>query len=169
MPDHPRSTPKPARPALRAQCILLCLLSLILCGCYSHHEYSWPEVSVSGPGWIAYNGQTAWKPTPRVPELAGDLFLSMNTNGQTFMEFSKTLPFLTAEIDDWHWQINIPSQKQVYSGRLPPPSHFAFLQLPALLRHEAPASPWQFTGGIANWQITNPQTGESLSGFLNLP
>jgi hypothetical protein len=148
---------------------LTCLFLLALCGCYSHRAYTWSPVALSGPGWSAYNGQTLWKPTPRVPELAGDVFVALNTNGQAFLQFSKTLPFLTAQMDARHWQVTIPSQKQIYSGRPPLPGHFAWLQIPALLRHQAPSAPWILTGGLDNWEIQNPATGESLSGYLNQP
>jgi hypothetical protein len=126
-------------------------------------------VAVSGAGWTAYTGQGVWKPMPQVPELAGDVFVALNTNGEAFIQFSKTLPFLTAQLDEHHWEVNIPSQKKVYSGGRHLPSHFAWIQLPALLRQEPPTRPWLFTGDENHWQIENPKTGETLSGYLNPP
>lgn len=146
------------------------LLTLALtAGCYSHHVYSFPKVMVSGPGWTMYNGQVIWKATASVPELAGDLFVAVNTNGQAVMQFSKTLPFLTAQMDNSHWQVNIPSQGKNYSGGYPLPSHFGWLQIPALLRHQSLTSPWTLTGSLDSWEIRNAATGEYLRGYFSLP
>jgi len=152
----------------RTAALALALMVGACTGCISHHQYSWPTVMV-GPGWTTYNGQVIWKPNPRIPELAGDLFVAINTNGNAMMQFSKTVPMVTAEMDLTRWQIDIPSQKQTYSGRNPPPSHFAWLQIPALLKGEALTSPWIETGGLGSWEISNRGTGEYLRGYFNLP
>jgi hypothetical protein len=149
-------------------CLALALALVVSTGCYSHRQYSWPTVMV-GPGWTTYNGQVIWKPNPRIPELAGDLFVAVNTNGNAMMQFSKTVPMITAELDLTRWQINVPSQKQTYSGGYPLPSRFAWLQIPAVLKGQALMAPWQNTGGLGSWEISNPGTGEYLRGYFNLP
>ena len=159
----------PLFPPIQLLSFFASLLLFALCGCYSHTEYTWTPTNISGPGWASYNGQAVWKPTPRVPELTGDVFVAVNTNGNAFIQFSKTLPFLTAQLGLLRWQVSIPSQKQVYSGGYPLPSHFAWLQLPGLLEGLPSTSPWVVTGSAASWQINNPNSGESLSGYLNAP
>lgn len=144
---------------------------MLLCsGCYSHRVYSWNPVTLTGPGWVSFHGQALWKPTPRVPELAGDVFAAVNTNsGSAFIQFSKTLPFLTAQLNTLRWEVDIPSQSKTYSGGYPLPSHFAWLQLPAVLQGQSLTRPWMETGDFLNWEIRNPNTGESLRGYFNLP
>jgi len=145
------------------------LAALCLTGCYSNHSYSWEPFSPNGPGWSSYEGQAIWKPTPSVPELTGDVFLSVNTNGSAFVQFAKTVPILTAQIQSNIWEVQISSPGRTYSGELPLPNRFGWLQLPGVALSQAPPSPWTLTGDISTFEIHNPETGEDLRGYFNSP
>jgi hypothetical protein len=148
----------------------LLLLALVsLCGCYSHKGYSWPPDDLSKPGWRVWNGQAVWKPRKSIPELAGDVMVAVNTNGSAIVQFSKTLPFATARLDGRRWQIEFPGGNRLYSGHYPLPSHFAWLQLPAVAEGLPVSNPWVETGNLDQWQIVNSRAGETLRGYLSTP
>ena len=54
-----------------------------------------PPADFSLPGWQAHQGQAVWKPSKKRPELAGDLLLATNANGNYVIQFSK-IPFTLA-------------------------------------------------------------------------
>jgi hypothetical protein len=146
----------------------LFLLGLVcLCGCYGHREFSWPSYDLSQPGWRVWNGQAVWKPGQSLPELAGDVMVAVNANGNAIIQFSKTLPFATARLDGRRWQIEFPAGNRRYSGLYPLPSHFAWLQLPGLVQGMPPTKHWAEQGNLDQWQIVNRGSGESLRGFLS--
>ncbi|HUD47290.1 MAG TPA: hypothetical protein VMR33_10690 [Candidatus Baltobacteraceae bacterium] len=142
---------------------------LSLCGCYSHRGYSWSPSDLSKPGWRIWNGQAVWKPGKSIPELAGDVMVAVNSNGNAIVQFSKTIPFATARLDRLRWQIEFPAGNRLYSGRYPLPSHFAWLQLPALAEGMPLSKPWAETGTLDQWQIVNGGAGETLRGYLSAP
>jgi hypothetical protein len=149
---------------------LLSLIALLfLSGCYSHTGYSWPPFDLSQPGWQVWNGQAVWKPRKSVPELAGDVMVAVNTNGDAFVQFSKTLPFATARLDGRRWQVDFPAGNRLYSGRYPLPSHFAWLQLPALAEGLPVSRPWIESGNLDQWRISNRDASETLRGYLSPP
>jgi hypothetical protein len=148
----------------------LSLLALVfLCGCYSHRGYSWPSYDLSKPGWRVWNGQAIWQPEKSIPELAGDVMVAVNTNGNAIVQFSKTLPFATARLDGRRWQIEFPAGNRLYSGQYPLPAHFAWLQLPAVAEGMPPSTPWVEEGNLDQWQIVNRGAGETLRGYLSAP
>jgi len=149
---------------MRSFLLLLCLVCL--CGCYSHTRYSWPSFDLAQPGWRIWNGQAVWRARKSIPELTGDVMVAVNTNGSAIVQFSKTLPFATARLDGRRWQIEFPAGNRLYSGRYPLPSHFAWLQLPALAAGRAPSKPWIETGSLDEWRIVNPEAAETLGGYL---
>lgn len=138
-----------------------------LCGCYSHSPYSWDPFDLSKPGWRVWNGQAVRQPRKSIPDLAGDVMVAVNTNGDAIVQFSKTLPFATARLDGSRWQIEFPGGDRVYAGRYPLPAHFAWLQLPALAEGAPPSKPWTENGNLDQWQIVNRGAGETLRGYLS--
>jgi hypothetical protein len=108
-----------------------------------------------------------WQPRKSIPELAGDVMVAINTNGNAIVQFSKTLPFATARLDGQRWQIEFPAGSRLYSGHYPLPSHFAWLQLPALAEEMQVSRPWMEEGTLDHWQIVNRGAGETLRGYLN--
>ena len=126
----------------------------------------WPPISLSEPGWKIFNGQAVWHPRPKAPELSGDVILALHTNGNAFVQFSKTLPFATARLDPNRWQIEFPSEGKKYSGRNPPVNYFVWPQLPWVLSNSNPPAPWKKTGDTHHWTLKNPRTGETLQGYF---
>jgi hypothetical protein len=127
-----------------------------------------PPADFSRPGWQVHEGQAVWRPTRKRPELAGDLLLATNTEGDFFIRFAKT-PFTlaTAREQAGAWQIDFGGGMHVFSGHGSPPRRFAWFQLPGALDGRKPPPPWKFTAlPDDSWRLENPHTGESLEGYL---
>ena len=144
--------------------ILLGLTLLGLAGCRA--ACPWPAALLAGPGWKIWQGQAVWRPVRRMPELAGDVMVAVNTNGEAFVQFSKTVPFAVARLEGEEWRVEFPVEGRVYCGHRPLPRHFAWLQLPAVVSGGALSDSWRAEGERANWRLENPRTGETLSGYL---
>ena len=72
------------------------LLLLLCAGCATPPL---PPADFSAPGWRVQQGQAVWKPSSSRPELAGDLLLATNVNGNFFVQFSKMpFPLATAQV-----------------------------------------------------------------------
>jgi hypothetical protein len=102
-----------------------------------------------------------------IPELAGDVMVAVNTNGNAIVQFSKTIPFATARLEGRRWEIQFPAGNRLYSGKYRLPSHFAWFQLPALVEGIPPSKPWVQKGTLDKWEIVNPRAGETLRGYLS--
>ncbi len=127
-----------------------------------------PPADFSSPGWKVQQGQAVWKPSKKRPELAGDLLLATNANGNDVVQFSKT-PFslASAQVADGAWQIEFGGGRYLWRGRGAPPARFIWFQLPRALNGVEPPRPWKFTlqaGG--SWRLENTRTGEFLEGTL---
>ena len=125
-------------------------------------------VNFSEPGWRVQPGQAVWRPDKNRDELVGDLLLATNTNGNRFVQFSKS-PFLlaTAQTDGSAWQIAFGDTRYFWHGHGQPPARFVWFQLPSALAGGKLEPDWIFhrTAG-ANWRLENSATGESLEGEL---
>lgn len=145
---------------------VLSALMLILCaGCRTGQTL--PPADFSAPGWRVQQGQAVWKPSSNRPELAGDLLLATNVNGDFFIQFSKIpFPLATAQASGGQWQIQFGADEYSWHGRGEPPGRFGWFQLPgALLRDAIPGGNWRFTRVETNsWRLENPHTGETLEG-----
>src|SRR6185437_11414160 len=65
-------------------------LSLALLFCVSCRTANpLPPADVSAPGWLVQQGQAIWHPPGHRPELAGDLLLATNVNGNFFIQLTK--------------------------------------------------------------------------------
>jgi hypothetical protein len=127
-----------------------------------------PPADFSSPGWKLRQGQALWKPSKSRPELAGDLLLATNANGDCVIQFSK-IPFTlaTAQVADGAWQIEFGAGRFLFRGRGPPPARFAWFQLPRALATTQPGRPWKFTRRAdGSWRLENARTGEILEGVF---
>jgi hypothetical protein len=125
-----------------------------------------PPTDFSAPGWRVRQGQAVWKPSQSRPELAGDLLLAVNTNGNFVIQFTKT-PFAlaSAEVVDGRWQIEFGTGQHSWRGPGAPPNRFIWFQVPGALTGKSAAAPWKFTGRAEDsWRLENPGTEESLEG-----
>jgi hypothetical protein len=160
---HSEMTPQTSRGTLPAVALLL-LLVLTFLGCRTAPPL--PPADISTPNWRLQQGQAVWKPTRSRPELAGELLLATRTNGDFFVQFSKT-PFnlATAQMMDGQWQIEFGNGERRWTGRGKPPSRFAWFQLPHAIAGEELNRNWRFTRiQPDSWRLENPRTGESLEG-----
>lgn len=150
------------RAALRTAALLL--LAIAFCGCRTGPPL--PPADLSAPGWRLQQGQAVWKPTRSRPELAGELLFATKTNGEFFVQFSKT-PFTlaTAQVVNGQWQIEFGNNQRRWAGSGEPPARFAWFQLPHALVGEPLKRNWRFTRATSDsWRLENPRTGESLEG-----
>jgi hypothetical protein len=125
-----------------------------------------PPADFSAPGWHVQQGQAVWKPSSNRPELAGDLLLATNADGNFFIQFSKIpFPLATAQVSGDQWQIEFGSNEYSWHGHGTPPNRFGWLQLPRALLDTNIGGNWKFTHVENNsWRLENPQTGETLEG-----
>jgi hypothetical protein len=152
------------RESIHFRCALLLLSGCLVAGCGTARPL--PPADVSAPGWQLQQGQAVWKPTRSRPELAGDLLLATNANGDFFVQFSKT-PFTlaTAQGINGQWQIEFGNGDRRWNGRGKPPARFAWFQLPRALEDKALDKNWRLTHTAADtWRLDNARTGESLEG-----
>jgi hypothetical protein len=144
-----------------------CALGFLLCvSCRTGAPL--PPADFSAPGWSLRQGQAVWKPLKDRPELAGDLLLAVNTNGNYVVQFTKT-PFAlaSAEVSDGRWRIDFGSGQHVWGGRGVPPGRFVWFQLAPALAGQAPGAPWTFAQHTDHsWRLENARTGESLEGVF---
>ncbi|HEY1661525.1 MAG TPA: hypothetical protein VGI03_03835 [Verrucomicrobiae bacterium] len=121
--------------------------------------------NLSAPGWTVQQGQALWKPTASRPQIAGDLLMATNTDGDCFIQFTKT-PFTiaTAQISGTHWQLTFGNDQHSWRGTGAPMTRFVWLQLPRAFAGEPVAVNWRFHPDTNGWRFNNLQTGESLEG-----
>lgn len=127
---------------------------------------SLPPADFSAPGWKLCQGQAVWKPSKSRPELAGDLLLAVNTNGNDVVQFSKP-PFAlaSAQVANGRWQIEFGAGQHSWRGRGTPPARFVWFQLVRILAETPADAPWKFTRRPdRSWRLENSVTGEFLEG-----
>ena len=145
-------------------CIFFALLLIFSAGCRT--ASSLPPADFLAPGWRVQQGQAVWKPSSSRPEVAGDLLLATNVNGNFFVQFSKIpFPLATTQVSDGQWQIEFGADKFSWHGHGAPPNRFGWFQLPRALRDANLGGNWQFTRVETNsWRLENSHTGETLEG-----
>lgn len=125
-----------------------------------------PPADFSSPGWRLRQGQAVWKPPGSRPELAGDLLLAVNTNGNYVVQFTKT-PFTlaSAQVADGRWRIYFGAGQHSWGGQGAPPARFVWFQLARVLAGSPAEAPWKFTPSADHsWRLENLGTGEFLEG-----
>src|SRR5476651_2782659 len=111
---------------------VLLLLAAVVTGCRTTPPL--PPADFSAPGWRVQQGQAIWKPSSSRPELAGDLLLATNVNGNFFIQFSKIpFPMATAQISGDQWQIEFGASEFSWRGHGALPNRFSWFQLPRAL------------------------------------
>jgi hypothetical protein len=136
----------------------------IICGCKTSAPL--PPQNLSAPGWTVLRGQAVWKPPHNRPEIAGDLVMATNANGNFFIAFQKT-PFVlaTAQVEDQQWEIRFGDDKYAWRGGGVPPDKFIWFQLPRVMLDKNATDDWKFDRESGNlWRLQNPNTGEALEG-----
>jgi hypothetical protein len=145
---------------------LALLLAVVVAGCRTAPPL--PPADFSAPGWRVQQGQAVWKPSSSRTELAGDLLLATNANGNFFVQFSKMpFPLATAQISGDQWQIEFGADKYSWQGRGTPPDRFAWFQLPHALLGQNMNGNWQFKSLTTNsWRLENSAHRRKFGGRI---
>jgi hypothetical protein len=144
----------------------LILVLALGAGCGSPIRFA--PVNLSQPGWRTQQGQAVWKPPGSRPEMAGDLLLATNLNGDFFIQFSK-VPFTVATAEDLggNWQIQFGDHQYHRSGHGLPSERFAWFELPRALAGLNPGPRWKFAREAdGQWRLENARSGERLEGRI---
>ncbi|HEX7861655.1 MAG TPA: hypothetical protein VF773_15065 [Verrucomicrobiae bacterium] len=145
--------------------LLFCAV-LFCTGCVSNRPL--PPFDTSAPGWSVRQGQALWRPDEDKPEIVGDVVLSTHPDAGTFVQFSKTVPILSARLAPSAWEFNAIAQQKVYSGRGSPPDRIAWLQALLVLEGAEAASRWTVARPSDKYLLLeNSHTGERLELRLN--
>jgi len=147
---------------------LLTLVVLILAtaGCQTLPPL--PAANLSEPGWNVRQGQAIWRNRRDSPEIAGEVLLATQTNGTTFIQFTKTpFPLVIARRTLDAWQIEIPTENKRYTGRGGPPRRMIWFLLAQVLSGQPAPANWSWRQNPDNWRLENKKTGESLEGFFS--
>jgi hypothetical protein len=127
-----------------------------------------PPADLSTPGWRVQQGQAIWKPPGNRSEIAGNLLLATNANGNFFVQLTKDpFPVVTAENIDGRWQIEFGASEHSWRGRGEPPRRFIWFQLSRALLGERIAGNSHFETVTTNsWRLENSRSGEILEGWF---
>jgi hypothetical protein len=156
--------PRVRRAGFQPGVLPLFLTAVLAAGCRTASPL--PPADFTAPGWRVQQGQAVWKPSFGRPELAGDLLLATNANGNFFVQFAKVpFPLATAQVSGGQWRIEFGADRFSWQGRGTPPDRFAWFQLPRALLGTNTAAGWKFTHpASSSWRLENPRTGETLEG-----
>src|SRR5512135_1163934 len=81
-----------------------------------------PPADLKKPGWTVHQGQAVWRMQHGSREVAGDILIATRSDGEAFIQFSKTpFPLVIAQENAHQWQADIPPQNKHYAGRGKPP------------------------------------------------
>jgi hypothetical protein len=121
--------------------------------------------NLSAAGWRVQQGQAVWRPTQNRREIAGDLIMATNTDGDCFIQFTKTpLTLATAQIAGGRWQLEFGNDQYSWRGSGGPPDRFVWFQLPRAFSGAPLRGDWHFQTSANGWQFDNLRTGEKLEG-----
>jgi hypothetical protein len=110
-------------------------------------------------------GQAVWQRAESKTELVGELLVAAHTNGDFFVQFTKT-PFVlaTAQVAGNRWQIDFASGRHTGQGTGKPPSRFVWFQVPCLLGSSNSNGDWQCSRTDDSWRLESRRGGERLEG-----
>ena len=147
---------------------LTCLSFLLaMTGCQTVPNL--PPLDLSEQGWTTRQGQAIWSANREAPEIAGEILVATNTDGRSFVQFTKTpLPFVVAETTRTGWQIHSAMNNRTYAGHGEPPGRVLWFHLPQCLAGSPPPRPWSWVAQPdGGWLLENQSNGEKLQGYLN--
>ena len=145
---------------------LLCFslfVVLTLVGCSTLSQRSLPPLDTSTPGWNTRQGQALWERSQDDPEIAGDVVISVHPQAGSFVQFSKTLPLLTARISPEGWEFHTIPENKRYSSGGKPPRRIVWLQLLQALEGREISERWSVAHPSDRYIVLeDPHSGERL-------
>ena len=101
--------------------------------------------------------------------MAGDLEIATNTDGRTFLQFTKSpLPIVSAWIFPDRWRLQFGPQGRAIGGKGTPAPRWGWAHLPSVASDATPPVGWKWekqSGG--RWRFSNAGTGEVMEGWLD--
>ena len=153
------------RPGRFFGALLLGLLLGSVCGCRTFPPL--PAADLSEHGWTVRQGQAVWRRARGAPEIAGELLVGTRTNGDAFVQFSKTpFPLVIARRSADKWQIQLPTQNETHAGSGKPPGSLIWFWLARALADEPLPKHWSWHVDPKGWSLANRASGESLEGYF---
>ncbi len=150
---------------LRGRMFLWFLFLIVMAGCRTLQPF--PASNLSEPGWNVRQGQAVWRTSRQAPEIAGEILLATQANGNAFIQFTKTpFPLVIAQQTTNRWQIQFPTENKRYSGSGRRPSRLIWLWLSQAFAGKLPAEKWSWQVDENGWRLENRATGELLQGYL---
>ncbi len=151
---------------LFTRCLCLLCLSLLAAGTGCRTAASPEKFDFSAPGWGVQRGQAVWQPPGKRPEIAGELLLATNRNGDFFVQFSKIpFPIVTANVSSNHWQIEFGDGWRAWAGQGTPPQRLLWFQLPKAVRGAEAGPRWKFAAEPdGRWRLESARGHERLEG-----
>ena len=117
--------------------------------------------------WTVRQGQAVWRRAKGSPEIAGELLVGTRTNGEAFVQFTKTpFPVVIAQKTSDEWQIQAPAQNETHVGPGKPPERIIWFGLAQALAGDALPRQWSWRYDSNSWSLENRTSGESLSGYF---
>lgn len=151
-----------AKPSCVSVILAFLVIAFIASGCRSLPPL--PALDLTQPGWRTYQGQAVWRSGYDAPEITGELFVAVNSDGRGLVQFTKTpLPMVVARLDAQRWQIEFPADNRRFSGSGDPPGRLLWLVLLKGLREPRNAS--TALRGDGRLVIEN-DAGEKIEGYL---
>ncbi len=142
--------------------IMVLLVAVIAGGCATPPL---APANLSAAGWRVQQGQAVWRPSQNRREIAGDLIMATNSDGDCFIQFTKTpLTLATAQIPGGRWQLEFGNDQYSWRGSGAPPDRFVWFQLPRAFSGAPLQGDWHFQTSANGWQFDNSRTGENLEG-----
>ena len=146
-------------------CALFSLLLASTSGCRNLPPL--PAANLSEQGWTVRQGQAVWRRARGAPEIAGELLVGTRTNGEAFVQFTKTpFPVVIAQKTSDEWQIQAPTQNETHVGPGKPPGRVIWFRLAEALAGDSLPQPWSWRYDSNGWSLENRTSGESLSGYF---
>ncbi|MGZ8901253.1 MAG: hypothetical protein ACXW3Z_14265, partial [Limisphaerales bacterium] len=153
----PRVTPR------AVSLVLLLGALLVFPGCATTSQRSIAPLDTATPGWTTRQGQAVWQPAGKDPEIAGDVVISSHPQSGAYVQFSKTLPILSATLAPAGWELHAIAQNKRYSGGGKPPRRIVWLQLLRALDGQELSERWLVAKpSEAYIALEDPHTGERL-------
>jgi hypothetical protein len=142
---------------------IVALTSFLLVGCAALPQKKLQPLDTSAPGWTVRQGQALWKPGEDKPEIAGDVVVSLHPTAGSYVQFSKTLPILSARLTPEGWEFHTIPEDKRYSGGGNPPRRIVWLQMLRVLEGREISDRWTVAHPSDLYiSLEDPFSGERL-------